>query len=282
MDLSCIISSGDLELYVLGMLSSEDASKIEQLAKLFPEIKAELDEIEAALLQAANEAEEAPSPSVKDALFSRLKDTSFTNDTTPPVINTVTPIAENKVDDAKVIPMYQPKRNSGLMAAAVIGILLAIGALAYTFINSNKQQAQIAAAQSKADSLQSAANAQQQKLSEYANAIQFYQDTNYTTINLLPAPNRPKDILVQVFWNKQTKAVYANNISLPQAPAGKQYQLWAFVNGKPVSAGLFDERKGVIEQMTEFGQPQAFAITLENAGGVTSPTLDQLYVIGNI
>jgi anti-sigma-K factor RskA len=34
--------------------------------------------------------------------------------------------------------------------------------------------------------------------------------------------------------------------------------------------------------MKDIGQAQAFAITLEPAGGSASPTLNQMYVMGNI
>ncbi len=280
MDLSCIISSGDLELYVLGMLSSDDAYKIEQLAKLFPEIQAELEQIEDALLNAANEAEVAPSPAVKDALFSRLK-------ALPPVVepstNDVIQATADQPVNAPVIPMFQrPGRNSGLSVAAIVATVVALGALAYAFISNSQQRTQMAAMQQKMDSMQNYAVTQQQQLSEYSKNMRFYQDTGYKMINLLPMPNRPKDLLVQVLWDKRTKAVYAANVSLPKAPAGKQYQLWAIVNGKPVSAGMLNERKGTIEAMSIFNAAEAFAITLEQAGGVSSPTIAEMYVLGKV
>src|SRR3954462_8638154 len=105
------------------MLSSEDAYKIEQLARLFPEIKAELDAIEDALLNAANEVEEAPSPAVKDQLFSRLRQLPTDSDTTI-LSDTAKPSEDHAT--GKVIPMYEPRRNTGLIAAAVVGGLLAV------------------------------------------------------------------------------------------------------------------------------------------------------------
>lgn len=279
MDLSCIISSGDLELSILGMLSSEDASKIEQLAKLFPEIKAELDEIENALLNAANKAEEAPSAAVKDALFSRLRELPV--NAAPASADGTAEVSEEYA--AKVVPMYQPKRrNSGLIAAAVIGLLLGITALAYTFISNNRQHTQMTAMQQKADSLQNQTAMQQQKITDYAKNLHFYQDTSYRMINLLPIANRPKDMLVQILWDKKTNTVYAAAVSLPKAPEGKQYQLWAIVNGKPVSAGMLNEKIGTVEAMRVFNRAEAFAITLEKAGGVASPTLTEMYVMGKV
>jgi anti-sigma-K factor RskA len=279
LDLSCIISSGDLELYLLGMLSSEDAYKIEQLSKLFPEIKAELDAIEDALLDAANEVEEAPSPAVKDQLFSRLRQLPTSGDTT--ILSDTGKPSEDHAT-AKLIPMYPPRRNSGLIAAAVIGVLIAVASIAYTLINNNQQRTQMVAMHAQMDSMQKHVAAQDQKLAGYAKNMLYYQDTGYKLINLKPMPNRPKDLLVQVLWDKRTKAVYAASVNLPKAPEGKQYQLWAFVNGKPVSAGLLDEKKGMVEPMSVFNQAEAFAITLEKAGGVPSPTVTEMYVMGKV
>ena len=87
--------------------------------------------------------------------------------------------------------------------------------------------------------------------------------------------------LTTVFWNKNTKDVYLLANKLPQAAEGKQYQLWALVDGKPVDAGLLEDCNGVCK-LKNIPKAQAFAITLEDKGGSASPHLDQLYVIGNV
>ena len=46
-----------------------------------------------------------------------------------------------------------------------------------------------------------------------------------------------------VFWDQKTKEVYLNAESLPKAPEGMQYQLWAIADGKPVNAGMYSEEK---------------------------------------
>ena len=74
MDLSCIISSGDLELYVMGMLPPEEAGKMEQLIALFPELKEEADRISMTLEATANQSELAPGASVKAKLFSQINE----------------------------------------------------------------------------------------------------------------------------------------------------------------------------------------------------------------
>ncbi|WP_350340234.1 anti-sigma factor [Paraflavitalea speifideaquila] len=56
------------------------------------------------------------------------------------------------------------------------------------------------------------------------------------------------------------------------APAGRQYQLWALVDGKPVDAGMLDNCDGLC-QLKNIQQAQAFAITLEKPAEALYPIL---------
>jgi anti-sigma-K factor RskA len=62
---------------------------------------------------------------------------------------------------------------------------------------------------------------------------------------------------------------------LAAAPAGKTYQAWVVQGSTPVSAGIFGERDGTaivpIPQTVPSGA--VVAVTVENAGGATTPTL---------
>ena len=41
-----------------------------------------------------------------------------------------------------------------------------------------------------------------------------------------------------VYWDTRTKEVYLIPANMEKVPEGKQYQLWAIVDGKPVDAGI--------------------------------------------
>ncbi|MGH2553945.1 MAG: anti-sigma factor, partial [Chitinophagaceae bacterium] len=71
---------------------------------------------------------------------------------------------------------------------------------------------------------------------------------------------------------------------LPQSSASKDYQLWAIVNGKPVSVGLVrDDIRGRFSEMTNVPvNASGFIVTLENAGGNMTPTESELYLKGTI
>jgi anti-sigma-K factor RskA len=68
---------------------------------------------------------------------------------------------------------------------------------------------------------------------------------------------------------------------MPQAASGKQFQLWAIVDNKPVDAGVIDACTGLCK-MKNIPRASAFAITLEKKGGSATPSLDQMYVLGKV
>jgi hypothetical protein len=77
----------------------------------------------------------------------------------------------------------------------------------------------------------------------------------------------------------QGVVLFASN--LPQAPAGKAYEMWVIRGGKPVPAGLFQStgegtamhvQTGRVESGTE-----AVAVTLEDAAGASAPTTTPLF-----
>ena len=113
--------------------------------------------------------------------------------------------------------------------------------------------------------------------------INVMTDKNSLPVVLKGTPHAP-DALAKIYWMKTTGDVYVDPSNLPGVPSGKQYQLWAIVDGKPVDAGMISTEKGIyhIQKMKSFGRAEAFAITLEKAGGSPTPTMDQMYVISKI
>jgi anti-sigma-K factor RskA len=71
---------------------------------------------------------------------------------------------------------------------------------------------------------------------------------------------------------------------LPLASADQQYQLWAIKDGQPIDAGVLPQQFAYSDliAMKNIDNAQAFAITLEKKGGVASPTLTEMYVLGEV
>lgn len=125
----------------------------------------------------------------------------------------------------------------------------------------------------------------QKQVAETMNKDLSVMTDKYSLPVVLKGTPHAPDALAKIFWMKNTGEVYVDPTYLPQAPAGKQYQLWAIVNEKPVSAGIIlMSKKGVyrIQKMKSFGKAEAFAITLEKAGGSATPDMKEMYVMAKI
>lgn len=80
----------------------------------------------------------------------------------------------------------------------------------------------------------------------------------------------------RMWWNPEAGGVFVVS-GLPPLPAGKTYQLWAVAGGTALSAGVFgvDARgSGTLRlgPLPGVKKVEMFAVTLEPAGGVPSPS----------
>jgi anti-sigma-K factor RskA len=261
-----IISSGLLELYALKLTSPEEALQVEEWIKQYPEIKRELDAIEVSLESYAQAHAITPSASVKDKIFSQITKDEQKNINTIPSTNFIP--AQQKVYH---IPTYFK-----LTAAAVIILLIGSIALSYSYYTKYKSaNNDLQVAQEKIKQNQEANLAMKDD-------INVMSDKNSLPVVLKGTAQEP-DALAKIYWMKNTGQVYVDPSNLPSVPGGMQYQLWAIIDGKPVDAGMISAEKGIyhIQKMKSFGRAEAFAITLEKAGGSPTPR-GTMYVISKI
>ncbi len=259
-----IISSGIIESYVLGTASPEEVAMLGCMQQSFPEIKAAVLEAQQSLEGMAGQLAVTPSAGLKEKIWSRLE-------------------AENlPANDAKVATMTVKKqvipgksRNIASWAvAASILLLLSIGANIYYNQDNVRKDKELLA-------LQAQQKEQSIKIAAAESRIAMLNQPDMKVVKL-KGSDQHTDAHALVFWNEQTKQVYLDAATLPQAPQGKQYQLWAMVNGQPVDAGLYTSEADLSKALSTIPQAEAFAITLENTGGSPVPTLSELYVIGTV
>lgn len=277
MDLSCIIQSGDLELYVLGMLPPEEASKVEALAQLFPEIQQELDAIASTFEAGAMQMAVTPSSSVKDKLMASL-----------PAKSGVVATPEANGSPAKVVEMKpvaeQKSSFSKLAIAASWGLFLLAGAFAVYLYNGNQQlKNDVATLQQNATTSEQQVAELNKKVSSYELYRQLKSDPSLTSVALASVKPEVKQ-QAEVFWNKATGELFIDPSSLPPAPKGKQYQLWFLIDGQPTDAGIISLTDVASIQKMKQAKPgaQMFAITLEDEGGKPTPDLSALVVAGKV
>lgn len=113
--------------------------------------------------------------------------------------------------------------------------------------------------------------------------LAILRDPTYQPVRLEGVEAHP-DANMIVYWSSEKQEVYIDGIELPAPPTGMQYQLWALDNGTPVDAGMIplDAEAAPLQKMKSIASAQAFAVTLEPAGGSAQPTLEQLMVMGEV
>lgn len=263
MELKEIISSGMLESYVLGIATAEETAMVQAWMRQYPEVRAEIEVIENTLLSAAEKSAPALRPAVKDKLMKKLGR-----------------------PDAKVADLNAADRPSNFYKYGIAAsFLLLIGSAAvnvmlYNKLNNAEQRMADIDREKSLMAGQMEVNAT--SLQEAKQDLAFLTDTMVTAVHLKPMPKMPV-ANAMVYWNKKSKEVYLNVMELPTPPEGKQYQLWALANGQPVDAGVFSATDTIqLQKLKDVLSAQAFAVTLEKAGGSSTPTLSEMYMMGNI
>lgn len=263
MEATDIISSGLLELYVLGIANEQETVQVTLWAKQYPEVAAEIAAIEAGMETYAMLNAVTPSTASKEKVMGR--------------INASYGSPETKVVAIRPFWKY----------AAAASVILFIGSAILNLVYYNKYQAatkDYAAAMTEKNNIQNQLTAMEQSNDEMKNNWKIVQ-SKYSQLVSLNGMDKTPDAAAKIFWMKNTGEVYIDPSNLPDAPDGMQYQFWGIVDGKPVDGGLIiNTKKGnkyTIQKMKSFGKAQAFAVTLETAGGHEQPQ-GQMFVMGKM
>lgn len=267
------IESGIIETYVLGMASPEEAAELETLCLQFPEIKAALTAFEETLEKNAMANAIPPPTRVKKALFKELE-SSFVKTSLQEELNqTALPTQQ-----ALVVAMNRFSRY--FAAAAVILLIISGGLNIYFYSKFTESTQQYQALLLEKNTLQANNQIMQTKSLDLFNSMQMMADPNMQKVSMPGVPGKEANYAT-VFWDTKSKDVYILPNKLPQPARGKQYQLWAIVEGKPVDAGVLSDCAGLCK-MKNIPAASMFAITLEREGGSPTPTLSEMYVAGKV
>lgn len=269
------IQSGIIESYVLGMASSAEAAELEQLCLQYPEIKQALTDFETALEANALAKSVAPPAHLKQQIFASLQSEFKAVENTAPESKEAVVMP---MHDSKVVKMKQPSR---FLAAASIILLVISGAMNIYFYSKFKETTQqYQALVLEKNTLQANNQMMQTKSLDMYNSMQMMTDPNMQKV-AMPGIAGKESNYATVFWDTKSKDVYLLPNKLPQPATGKQYQLWAIVDGKPVDAGVISDCAGLCK-MKNIPSASMFAITLEKSGGSETPTLSEMYVAGKV
>jgi len=263
-----IISSGLLELYATGLASAEEATQVLHWAGQYPEVAEELSQIQSGLDMFFNAHAIQPDSSVKEKIFATINE----NDSAK-----VVPFANEKNGyAAKIVPI-----SSAWKKVAAVAVILFVGSAVLNILlykKTNNIAAELKQNQQLISSLEDKSRAME-------NDLQVVQSKYSTPVSLNGLETAP-DAAAKVFWMKNTGDVYLDPSNLPGAPKGKQYELWAIVNGQPVNAGIIvTTKKGdrySIQKMKTFGKVEAFAISMEPESARPAATPTKVVVMGKM
>ena len=216
-----------------------------------------------------------PPARVKPRLLESVRDEFILSETEKPArAESVTPLIVRDVKHpADTFWKY-------LAAASVILLLTSTALNFYFYSNFRNSTDKYQALLNERNTLQADNKLYQSKLNSIEESFKLMEDPRMISIKMSGMPGKEQN-LATVFWNTQTKEVYLYPNSMAKTPPGKQYQLWAIVDGKPVNAGMVGDCAGLCK-MSVIDHAEAFAITLENAGGSNTPTVTAMYVMGKV
>ncbi len=282
MNLQAYITSGILELYVHGLASPDEIREVEAMAEQHPEVKQEIDAIRQALDVYVGSHGVQPPAGLKEKIMERL-------DAAPNGGGSKG--RSDHANAAQPTRSYEPRerRETGGASSIAVWLLGAalLGACVAVFLfwqQAERASAQVQAAQEQAEQVRKDCEAEKAKAQEINE--QFIAIRHWATKPVqMKATPLGGDAYAIVFWNNIKKATYLDLGRLPKPASDKQFQLWAIVDGKPTDMGVFDvaDNSGLVKIEGQFIEnPQAFAVTLEPKGGSESPSLDQMWVVGNV
>ncbi|MBD1394135.1 anti-sigma factor [Mucilaginibacter glaciei] len=271
------IESGILELYVLGDISPEERLQVEEMAANHSEVKAEIGEIELSMEAFAETHAVETSELVKTKILNSLlvnlgDDKTFTK----PRKHNSEEVFEDEVDNVIALPARRSNFYKYAFAACLTLLLISVYGIVNLYSKLQESSTQLTAMQLDKQKIANQVNVMDDELD-------IYRDTSYKVLKLKGVAKSPQSAMT-LAWSPVTKKVVLDmhSVKLPAHDKQHQYQLWALVGGKPVDMGVFDLNTDTasVKQMKSIAMADAFAVTLEPAGGSAGPTLDQMVVMG--
>lgn len=271
------IETGILERFVLGDVSDQERQQVQCMSKIYPEIRAEMEQLESAMGEYASAFAQAPPDPLKTKVLAAM---AAAGQDAPKV----TP---NNKDAAEtpVIPISKASTGNPLWLAAASLVLLAMLGIVYVYLSGQVQtetDRNLALTLDKVH-LQAEINAAKESTQQLTSELAIVNDTATRRIQMKGVGSHTAS-LATVYWNTTSTEAYLSVNNLPAPSEEQQYQLWAIVEGVPVDLGVFDADSNSLslQAMKGVQNAQAFAVTLEKRGGSPSPNLEQLYVLGNV
>lgn len=264
MDTKDYIDSGNLELYVYGLLDESENKKIAEMAAENAAVRLEIEAIETAVIDLSS----SFSPRLSLSVFENIREKlEFKQQTDAPVV-----IAKRRTNWAAFL---------GWAAA----LLLLLGAC-YLYTELEDSHQRVVKLEKQKSTLQETVVNLELRNKQDQSVMNMLRDPKNTAITLDGQPVAP-NAYAKVYWNRESFSVYIDARGLPEPPEGMVYQVWAIKLRPfaPTSIGVLDNFKTDSRRVfpvNATSDAQTFAVTLEPAGGSETPTFEQLYALGKV
>ncbi|MGL4596608.1 MAG: anti-sigma factor domain-containing protein [Bacteroidia bacterium] len=259
------LESGLIECYVLGSATPAEMQLVEEMALAHLEVRSLLEQTELTLIAYAETHAVAPRAELRESVLAAVLAANET-----PVI----PIQAQ----VQTTPVSSNSQFRTWALAASVLLLLSVGGNIWFWTNASKTNERLAALEQEKTSATEQNKTIAEQLAQQQKMVVSLQHDHDMATNpqvssmLLKGQKEFAQVNFLAHWDKSAKFCCIHNEKLAPLPEGKQYQLWAIVNGKPVDAGVLpiDELVSV-HQLPKLETAEAFAVTLEKTGGVSQP-----------
>ena len=258
MDIKEYINSGILELYVYGALTDAESAEVTRILKQYPEVEAEVAEIETALMNLSA----AAAPNNPQFLLNSIKSKLSQRDSESP---------------------NHPRSPWPSYIGWAASILLLVG-LFFMFNKNRELRESLQALQAEKARMETQIVEARDDAGKTRELLNVIRDRNIKKVSLEGQKVAPQ-AYAAVYWDENTNTTYIDARDLPTPPRGMVYQVWSLKLQPltPSSIGLldnFEEDENKIFRLSNLNESEAFGITLEPEGGSETPTMEQLYTLG--
>lgn len=250
MDKKTILEKGLLELYFFDELTASEKKEVELLIDEDAEVSKIYKELEQTFEAVGIENGIEPPKRVKAEIFDQISTSAQT--------------------DSKL-----NKSNSKFylkIAASILPVLLL--STIWFFVKSTQLTEDLKITNTQIEGLQ---NQLDQLTDNYTIQNEWYtylKDPDVVQYVLNGNDKLPEAKLLS-YVNHETKTVIVNAIELPKADEGKDYQLWADVNGEMIDMGIIKKDEEFLA-MNYITDAESYNITIEPEGGSEHPTVSNL------
>ncbi|WP_367388738.1 anti-sigma factor [Lewinella sp. LCG006] len=237
------LNSGLLEQFVLGLTSPEEDKIVQQYLHKFPELNNELNALHQAMDQYALQHAIPPPKSQYPA---------------------------EAYDANAYVSDSHYRFNWSLLTTIVLAFLSF-----YLFRNNQHQQKDILQIEAEHAALKTYCQTSQDKVQAQLLMLDKIQHPHTQSIVLAGTEIAPAHFAV-AHWNPTLKEGWLDPTKLPILPKGKQYQVWADINGEMISIALIPPNSRELISIAYMDNAESINITEEALGGADHPNVDLL------